>query len=92
MREETFYKVLWVEDDLSIIQGYQIIAESKDIELDVATNWEEAEEKLRINFKEYSAIILDAQCKIKKWCVNTYLIGGEYGSKVEQFQNGNYAE
>ena len=66
MREETFYKVLWVEDDLSIIQGYQIIAESKDIELDVATNWEEAEEKLRINFKEYSAIILDAQCKIKK--------------------------
>ena len=32
MREETFYKVLWVEDDLSIIQGYQIIAESKDIE------------------------------------------------------------
>lgn len=66
MREEIFYKVLWVEDDLSIIQGYQITAEAKDIELDVATNWEEAEEKLRINFNEYSAIILDAQCKIKK--------------------------
>ena len=66
MREEMFYKVLWVEDDLSIIQGYQITAEAKDIELDVATNWEEAEEKLRINFNEYSAIILDAQCKIKK--------------------------
>ena len=66
MREDTFYKVLWVEDDLSIIQGYQITAEAKDIELDVATNWEEAEEKLRINFNEYSAIILDAQCKIKK--------------------------
>lgn len=48
MREEMFYKVLWVEDDLSIIQGYQITAEAKDIELDVATNWEEAEEKLRI--------------------------------------------
>lgn len=66
MREEMFYKVLWVEDDLSIIRGYQITAEAKDIELDVATNWEEAEEKLRINFNEYSAIILDAQCKIKK--------------------------
>lgn len=66
MREDTFYKVLWVEDDLSIIQGYQITAEAKDIELDVATNWEEAEDKLRINFNEYSAIILDAQCKIKK--------------------------
>lgn len=66
MREDTFYKVLWVEDDLSIIQGYQITAEAKDVELDVATNWEEAEEKLRISFNEYSAIILDAQCKIKK--------------------------
>lgn len=66
MREETFYKVLWVEDDQTIIGGYQITAEVKDIELDVATNWEEAEEKLRINFNEYSAIILDAQCKIKK--------------------------
>ena len=40
MREDTFYKVLWVEDDLSIIQGYQITAEAKDIELDVATNWD----------------------------------------------------
>ena len=30
MREEMFYKVLWVEDDLSIIQGYQITAEAKD--------------------------------------------------------------
>lgn len=66
MREDTFYKVLWVEDDLSIIESYQITAEAKDIELDVATNWEEAEKKLRINFNEYSAIILDAQCKIKK--------------------------
>ena len=66
MREDTIYKVLWVEDDLTIIQGYQITAESKDLELDVATNWEEAEKKLRINFNEYSAIILDAQCKFKK--------------------------
>lgn len=66
MNEDTFYKVLWVEDDLSVIQGYQITAEAKDIDLDVAPNWEEAEEKLRINFNEYSAIILDAQCKIKK--------------------------
>lgn len=66
MTTEIFYKVLWVEDDLSIIDAYQSRADRKDIELDVATNWEDAEEKLRINFNEYSAIILDAQCKIKK--------------------------
>jgi hypothetical protein len=66
MIEEVLYKVLWVEDDRSIIQGYLISAEENGIELDVANSWEEAEEKLRINFNEYSAIILDAQCKLKK--------------------------
>lgn len=66
MREGIFYKVLWVEDDPSITEGYQMAAESKDLELDVAPNWEVAEKKLRINFNEYSAIILDAQCKIKE--------------------------
>lgn len=60
------YKVLWVEDDLSIIKGYLISAGECGIDLDVANNWEDAEEKLRVNFKEYSAIILDAQCKLKK--------------------------
>lgn len=66
MIEDVFYKVLWVEDDPSIIQSFQINAEGNGIELDVASNWEDAEEKLRINFDEYSAIVLDAQCKIKK--------------------------
>ncbi len=64
--EDIFYKVLWVEDDQSIVQGYQIRAEEKNLDLEVATNWEEAKEKLLINFNEYSAIILDAQCRIKK--------------------------
>ncbi len=62
----TKYKVLWVEDDESITESYWFKAYTKGIELDVTTNWEEAEEKLRINFNEYTAIILDAHCKIKK--------------------------
>ena len=63
---EILYKVLWVDDDPSIIEGFQIAAEKYDIELDVAYNWEMAEEKLRVNFNEYTAIILDANCKIKE--------------------------
>lgn len=63
---EILYKVLWVDDDLSIIDGFQIAAEKYDIELDVAYNWEMAEKKLRANFNEYTAIILDANCKIKE--------------------------
>lgn len=64
--EEIFYKVLWVEDDQSIVQGYQIRAEEKNLDLDVVANWEEAEEKLLMNFNEYTAVILDAQCRTKK--------------------------
>ena len=67
MTETTTYKVLWVDDDESIIDSFATLAEEEyDITLDVATNWEKAEEKLRVNFKEYSAIILDANCKLKE--------------------------
>lgn len=66
MTEDKTYKVLWVEDDISIIDSYQGIADSFGLELEVATNWETAEEMLRMNFYEYSAIILDAMCKLKK--------------------------
>lgn len=65
MAENVNYKVLWVDDDLSIIDGYAVRAEEYNLELDHASNWEEAELKLRTHFREYSAIILDANCKLK---------------------------
>lgn len=65
MAENVNYKVLWVDDELSIIKGYAVRAEGYNLELDHASNWEEAELKLRTHFKEYSAIILDANCKLK---------------------------
>ena len=63
---EVLYKVLWVEDNNTIIDGFQLVADDYDIELDVANNWEKAEEKLKVNFNEYTAIILDADCKVKE--------------------------
>ena len=67
MTDMVTYKVLWVDDDKSIINAFSFLAEEYyDITLDVAYNWEQAEEKLRVNFKEYSAIILDANCKLKE--------------------------
>ena len=63
---EVLYKVLWVEDNNSIIDGFQLVADDYDIELDVANNWEKAEEKLKANFNEYTAIILDADCRVKE--------------------------
>ena len=60
------YKVLWVDDDESIVASTQQIADDYDIELVHFTNWEDAEPNFRANFQEYSAIILDANCKIKR--------------------------
>lgn len=67
MSKETItYKVLWVDDDLSIVQPYQLIAEDYGLELIHRDNWEEAHTYLNDNFNEISAIILDANCKTRK--------------------------
>lgn len=67
MAEVVNYRVLWVDDDEDVIVSFPpYVGEKHHIDIDVATNWEEAEQLLRLNFKEYSAIILDAFCKIKK--------------------------
>ncbi|MBE6339579.1 MAG: hypothetical protein E7069_02415 [Bacteroidales bacterium] len=74
MTREVIYKVLWV-DDLNrdknnkltdFYEGWQLKAEKYNIELVPFDNWEEAEKSLRKDFDEYSAIILDANCKIHK--------------------------
>lgn len=61
---EPTYKVLWVDDDESIVAATRLDAEDYNIELEHFTNWLEAKHKLRKNFQDYSAIILDANCKI----------------------------
>lgn len=73
MTPDIIYKVLWVddqnkdEDELTdFYKGYQNIAEEYSIELVPFDNWEEAEATLRKDFDDFSAIILDANCKIHK--------------------------
>lgn len=65
MANEEPYKVLWIDDDTSIIQGFQNKAEDYNIDLCPVTNWEDAELLLKEGFEDYSAIILDAECKIR---------------------------
>lgn len=64
MANETAYKVLWIDDDTSIIEAFQIKAEGYNIDLCHVNNWEDAEKLLKSNFEDYSAIILDAECKM----------------------------
>ena len=58
------YKVLWVEDDDTIVGGIQSDADLYGIELDRYSNWSDARDALTANYDTYSAIILDAYCKI----------------------------
>lgn len=64
MANDMDYKVLWVDDDESIVEAYVIKAEDYNIDLCHVSNWEEAEKLLMSNFDDYSAIILDAECKM----------------------------
>lgn len=65
MNNSLTYNVLWIDDDTNIVESTKFVAEEYNLVLDHYTNWEDAEMKLRKNFSEYSAIILDANCKIR---------------------------
>lgn len=74
MTNDVTYKVLWVDDQVleddvitDFCIGFQGKADKYDIELVPFDNWEEAERSLKKNFNEYSAVILDAKCKIHKY-------------------------
>lgn len=56
-------KVLWVDNDPSVVEGTQLIAEQYGIDLPCFKNWEDAQKELEDNFGDYSAIVLDANCE-----------------------------
>ena len=87
MEEGILYKVLWVDDDESIVDGYRVKAEAHyKIALDPAPNWESAEKMLHEHFREYSAIILDANCKLKREdSTPSHLFLGQVSQKLSRF-------
>ena len=63
MANNEIMKVLWVDNDPSVVEGTQQRAEQYNIDLPCYPNWEVAETELKDHFNEYSAIILDANCE-----------------------------
>ena len=59
-------KVLWVEDLVSLHTTYQTEAETDGLFLCPYTNWEEAQKVLLDKYDDWSAIILDAKCKLNQ--------------------------
>ena len=66
MRSYDFLQVLWVEDDESIIEPFQLEAENYDLELVDYHCWDDAKKKKEKEYDRWSAIILDAKCKFHK--------------------------
>lgn len=58
-------KVLWVEDDLEIVDAYQRQAARFNLYLEHCPYWEIAEDKLISEFDTWQAIILDAKCPLQ---------------------------
>lgn len=57
-------EILWVEDNIEIVESTRSIAEKFDIVLDLANSLETAKTKLRAKYDDYSAVILDCYCPI----------------------------
>ena len=57
------YRVLWVDDDPTIVDGMKANADEYGLDLHHFYNWSDAKKDLLDNFAEYTAIILDAYCK-----------------------------
>lgn len=62
--EEIIYKVLWIDDQPEIVQGYKLLAGLRNIQLIHFENWKDAQPTLEREFGELTAIILDANCKL----------------------------
>lgn len=66
MENHDLIQVLWVEDDPKIIYSYPQKAESFGLELVSFPCWDNAREALESDYDRWSAIILDAKCKIHR--------------------------
>ena len=61
--DEAKYKVLWIDDQPELVEGYQFWAGLRNIELIHLESWSDAIPVLEKEFNELTAIILDANCK-----------------------------
>lgn len=61
--DEAKYKVLWIDDQPELVEGYQFWAGLRNIELVHRESWADAVPVLDKEFNELTAIILDANCK-----------------------------
>lgn len=60
---EVKYRVLWIDDQPELVEGYQWWAGLRDIQLVHRESWTDALPVLEKDFNNLTAVILDANCK-----------------------------
>ena len=63
---ENLIKVMWLEEDLFVIDKFKEKAKEYDLDLHVFNCWEDAFNALSGNIKGWSAIIMNPKCKLGK--------------------------
>lgn len=70
-------KVLWLDDDPTIVEEFKDMAHQWGIKVTHFESWDECEDVLRDHLHEWDAVILDANCKFHAndtdYNVNTFL-------------------
>ena len=56
-------RVLWIDDDPSIVESFKELASKKGIEISHFESWDECEDVFKQHIREWDAVILDANCK-----------------------------
>lgn len=64
--EDNLTKVMWLEEDLFIIDRFKNKAREYELDLQTFNCWEDAKSALLSNIKGWGAIILDPKCKLGK--------------------------
>lgn len=70
-------RVLWLDDDPSIVEEFKHLGRHRDIEVTHFESWDECEDMFCAHLHEWDAVILDANCKFHandtEYSVNTFL-------------------
>ncbi len=87
--DEAKYKVLWIDDQPELVEGYQFWAGLRNIELIHRESWADAIPVLEKDFNELTAIILDANCKFN---TSDKSLDERFLSDVLQQLNGMFSD
>lgn len=66
MKENTTYKVLWVDDEEEVVSAFVMASQLAGFEVTQFLSWDKAAAELKQHFFDWDAVILDVHCVVKE--------------------------